>query len=198
MADIEIDPADLQDRICDPVIESQHRIDDLSGGRSRSPDVFRPVGVFWHPAPIAVFFDGTGVFFQDFRIREVFSVIAEGQNYLICEHSLFKKTDGGGIRHFPDNDPCLFITAGARQYLTAAEGPGLGNIGFDQVDGTGLPPPGMVDQKLGIYPEQVVEEILVPDRTPRYISHGKHAVPGQTGRISPAHTPEIRDRTMSP
>ena len=56
----------------------------------------------------------------------------------------------------------------------------------------------MVDEQLGIFAEQAVQQILVALRAERNIAHGEHAVLLELFRVAAPHTPEISDGLMRP
>ena len=90
------------------------------------------------------------------------------------------------------------------QYLTGADTVSLRSIGFDQVHGHRLIPPGMIDQKLRIDAEHPVQQIFVivisrsSDRASGHIAHGKHSGGFQLLAVSGADSPEIRQRPVIP
>ena len=56
----------------------------------------------------------------------------------------------------------------------------------------------MVDEELGIDPEQLIQEILVIERAAGYVAHGENAVTCQTGSYAASHAPEIGEWLMRP
>ena len=71
-------------------------------------------------------------------------------------------------------------------------------IGLDGLDGAGLPSPGMVDEQLGVYTEQAVEELFVRKGQTGQLAHGVDAVGCKALDYAPPHTPEIGERTVVP
>ncbi len=90
------------------------------------------------------------------------------------------------------------------QDLPWAKAAGPRFIRFDRSHGAGLPSPGMVDQKLGIDPEQSVEQVFVfgirglTHRTPGDIPHGKKAVFLELLGITFANSPKVCQRSVWP
>ena len=98
----------------------------------------------------------------------------------------------------------LFKGIRALQYLSGAETVILRFIGLHICYGTGFVSPGMVDQKLCVYTEKLIQQIFImkilrlPDRASGHITHGVHSILCQLPGIAPSYTPEIGDRLMSP
>src|SRR5699024_7927613 len=70
--------------------------------------------------------------------------------------------------------------------------------GLDVRHGAALPAPGVVDEELGVYTEQIVEKLLPLEGAPGDISHGVEAQGGQLLLVAPAHPPEVRQGPVVP
>ena len=193
-----VDPADQQIGVDDAVIEAQHSLRDLSGGGCVPAQIHSAVGGFGGVAAVPVFFDRPLVFPADLRIGQILVVIDDSQDKLVCQKAFFHKVQGGAVRHFTHDNAGFFRAVGALQHLAGAEGAVLRLICLDEVDCAGFPAPGVIDEKLGIDTEQLVEQILVLEGASGDVPHGKHAVAGELLRSSLSDAPEIRYGTVAP
>ena len=56
----------------------------------------------------------------------------------------------------------------------------------------------MIDQKLGIYTEHLIQDLLIRDTAPCHVTHGRQACCFQLLRVPSSDTPEVRERRMVP
>ena len=157
-----------------------------------------------HASAITIYRDFTMIMICDLRNLQVVNIIANSQHDLICDQLFFHQIHCQLFCHFPDYDLGLHKIRGAMQYLAGADTVSLRSIGFDQVHGHRLIPPGMIDQKLRIDAEHPVQQIFVivisqsSDRASGHIAHGKHSGGFQLLAVSGADSPEIRQRPVIP
>ena len=86
------------------------------------------------------------------------------------------------------------------QHLPAAHAVVGGLVGLDVRHGAALKAPGVVDEQLGVHPEQP-EQLFLPrarEGNARHIPHGGHAVLLQPPRDAPAYPPEVGEGAMVP
>ena len=108
------------------------------------------MGVLGDGAAIAVRLDLAPVALPAAGVRQVLDVIAHRQRQLVRHQPLVHQVQCQLVRHFPDHKPGFLIRVGALQDLPRADAFGLRFICLDIGDGTGLPAPGMVNQKLRV------------------------------------------------
>ena len=131
-------------------------------------------------------------------VGQVHRVVVDGQHQLVC-HQLFRKeTKRHGICHLLQNNLRLGPFVGLLQHLSAAEGVRLRTVGLDIIDGTRLPPPGMIDEQLSTHAKQAVEEVFVLQGLPCNLPHGGDAILRQLRSNAPPYSPEGCQRTMVP
>lgn len=84
------------------------------------------------------------------------------------------------------------------QHLPGAQAVASGSVCLHGLDRTRLISPGVVDQQLGILPEELEEKFLVRERAPRDIAHREHPVLLQLLGVPSSHAPEIREWCVAP
>ena len=96
----------------------------------------------------------------------ILNIVTHGQHHLIGDKTVFHQIQHQPLRHFADNEAGLVEGIRVMQYLPGADTAGLGLVGLDVGNGTRLPAPCVVDQQLGIDPEQLIEQLVDTVRAP--------------------------------
>ncbi len=160
--------------------------------------------MLWDLPAVVVGGDRPLVFFPSGRITQVLDVITDGQRELVGHQPFFHQIQGQRVRHLPDDDPGLLRGVGAGEHLARAQAFDAGLVGADLRDGAGLPAPGVVDEQLGVDPEELVEQILVvvvggfSNGAAGDIPHGVQPLGLQLSGVAPAHPPEVGERRVLP
>ena len=116
--------------------------------------IHRSVGVLWHLSSVVI----AGYFSAIYNAgaRQAFGIVSHRQHRLVCGNSLVHHIQGYGVAHFAQHQPCTVGGVGGVQNLTRAKTSGRGLVGFYIRNAAALPAPGVVNQQLGIYAEQLV------------------------------------------
>ena len=162
------------------------------------------MGVFWNSPSITVNSNFTFILLPPDRVRQIFNVISYSQSHLVCHKSFLYQIQRQQICHLMNYKSGLFTGVGALQHLAGAHAVIFRAICLDIRNRTGFPTPGMVDQKLRVHPEKLIQKLLIiifsrfSQRTGGNISHGENPMGLQLLLISFSHAPEIRQRLMGP
>ena len=84
------------------------------------------------------------------------------------------------------------------QHLTGAQAVARGPVRLHGIDRTRFIAPSVVDQQLGILPEELEEKFLVRERAPRDVAHCEHPVLLKLLGVPLSHAPKIRERCVAP
>ena len=137
-------------------------------------------------------------------IGQVFDVVAHGQHDLAGDQPLFQQVERKLAGHFLRDQPRFVKGVGALQHLPRAKAVRGGAVGLDVRHGARLPAPCVVDQELGVYAEQPVQQVLVvkvvrfAERAPCDVAHGEQPVGLQLSGVSPPDPPEVGQRAVGP
>ena len=144
--------------------------------------------------------DFAAVFSVDVRIGQIFSVVPDRQDNLICHKPLFNQVQRQQFEHFPHYHSCLIKIIRTVQDLSRAYTFVLGRVRLDPGYCTRLITPCVVNQHLCVYSEKLFEfrPSVLCCGFPRYIAHCKHSVFFKFFRISSADPPKIGERLMLP
>ena len=142
--------------------------------------------------------DLAAVSFSPRRIRQIFHIITYCYDDLIRHQMLFHQIKNQGIRHLPHDKPCLISFICTLQDLTRTEAALFRLVCLHILHRAGLPAPCMIDQKLRVFSEKMIQQLFICFRASGHITHGIHTVCLQLFRIALPHTPEIRERSVRP
>ena len=84
------------------------------------------------------------------------------------------------------------------QHLPGTDAVGLRLVGFNVRNGARLPTPGVVDEQLRIHAKELIQHFIVLHGLAGHIAHGEHPMLLQLSCITPADTPEVRERAVAP
>ena len=192
----EIDPPHQKSGIHDPVIEGQSCLDDPPGGTGVLSQVLAAVGVLGDLPPVGV--RGHRPQVGPPAPVQAFPVIAHRQDDLVRHKALVHQVQGQRVRHLPHHQPGLLRPVGTGEHLAGAHTVVCGSVGLDIRHGAALPAPGVVDEELGVYTEQIVEQLLPLEGAPGNIPHSVETQRSQLLLVAPAHPPEIRQGPVVP
>ena len=133
-----------------------------------------------------------------FRVRQTFFVISYREHHLIRDHSFIHKVQYQKICHLPHDQLRLFAGIGTVQHLSCANAPILRLVRFNGAHSGVFKAPGVIDQMLGIYAKEMIQQILIFQGTSGHISHSKHSVCFQFSGVSGAYPPKVGERPMRP
>ena len=155
-----------------------------------------------HISSVTVRFDFAPI--TDPGIGKIFNIIPYREHHLIGDKFLIHQTQNEKIRHLAHDELCLFEIIRTLQNLSTAQTVRLRLIGFDQLHGHRLIPPGMINQKLRIHTEHTVQQLLIvkltrlSDRAARNIAHCIKARFLKLFCISMSYPPEVSQRPVVP
>ena len=114
------------------------------------------VRVFRYLPSVVILHDSSVILFASLRIGEIFYIIANRDNDLICDKSLVHQVQNEKVSHLAENELGFLGSVGLVQNLTGAETVCAWPICFDCFNGARLPTPRMVNQQLRIFAEELV------------------------------------------
>ena len=197
-------PTHQKIRIYNVVVEFQHRFYDLLCGGGVGFKIGGAVGVFRDFSPIAVGGNLPVIIFPQGRFFQVVDIIANGKDHLVGNQPFVHQIQNQKIRHLLHHQPGLSKHIGTLEHLAGADAVVLRFVGLDIRDGTGLPSPGVVDQKFRVDAKEIIEEIFIviirrfSQGAAGDVSHGKETVLLQLFRVSSSHPPKICQRAVVP
>ncbi len=100
------------------------------------------------------------VFVASVFFDQAFTVKTDIQLYFCCSDSFTQQFKAKVIRHFADNDLSLFVFIWSVEHLSGTKALALRSVLFDIVYRDRFVAPGVIDQKLRIYTEKLIEQIL--------------------------------------
>ena len=144
------------------------------------------------------------IFLSALRIRQILYIVSHRQHQLIGHQSFIHQIQRQQIGHLPDHHPGFFIFVRILQHLTGDYTVVLRLVRLNLRDRTGLPAPGVIDQKLRIDAEHFIKKLFVvvivwlSYGTAGDITHGIHALLLKLSGIAGPYPPEIRQRPVRP
>ena len=108
---------------------------------------------------------------------------------------LFHQIQTQQIHHFLDDETPFVERVVAVQHLSAGETVGVRAVSLDIRDSDWFPAPGVVDQKLRVYSEQVIQEVFISGGD---IAHGADTKGVQPSGSAGADAPEICQGLVRP
>ena len=121
--------------------------------------------------------------------------IAQGKGHGLRNQPPVRKLQTKSIRHLLHHQTAFLVAIVPRQHLPAGDGAVFRAVRLDIRHGHALPSPGMIDQKLRVHTEHLIERVLV---RLRHILHGQKPQASQTVHRTPPDPPEIRQRPVLP
>jgi len=108
-----------------------------------------------YPAAIPIVLEGTCV------ARCAFSIVANSKYHLITDKIFLQQIQNQAVRHFPDNDCCLFHGIWAGQDLADTHGFAFGFNVSDILNRSGFDTPSVINEELSIYAKEPEKEFFI-------------------------------------
>ena len=163
----EIHTPDEQIGVCDPVEQGGGCLHDLMRGGGVAVEIDRAVRLSGQRAAVAVDLGLAVIAPAACRVGQIFDVVADGEHDLVGDEPLVHQIEHKQIGHLAQHEPRLVRRVGAGEHLPGADALERGRQLFDGLDGARLPAPGVVDEQLGVFAEQAVQQLLVALRAER-------------------------------
>ena len=154
--------------------------------------------VFGHQAPVPVPHDLPLVVLPDLRDLQALHIVADSQYDVVRHEMLIHEFEAQLVHHLLHDKFSLGGAIGAVKDLSFSDTVLRRPVGLDLRDRTGLPPPGVVDQKLRVDAEKFVENIFILDGTPGDVAHCQDPYLPELAFVSAPHSPEVRDGLVAP
>ena len=157
-----------------------------------------------HFPTVSIGSDGARIRRSKRPVFQARTIVANRQRELIGYQPLCQQVKRKRIGHFPHHQARSLRTVSMLKHLPRRLAIDRRLVLFDFAHGHRLVAPRVINQKLGVFPKQLEQQIFVEliaapaQRATRNIAHGEHAVRLKLARISSAHAPNIRERTMRP
>ena len=126
------------------------------------------------------------------------AVVVQGQDHLFRYDLFPHQVQHQRFRHLPDDQLRLVRGIGLHEHLSGADAVRFRFVGLDVRHSCRFPAPGVIDEKLRVDAQGVVQRVLVGGAQPGHVPHGEAAQVFQPLRDAPAHAPEVRQRPVAP